>query len=65
MNKEGFEPGDTVRNKRNGRTGRVISRNRPIDGHVYAVQIQYFDDGKRPKTQSIETEKLESYSPGR
>lgn len=54
-----FEVGDRIRNKRNGRIGKVLARNAPIDGHVYAVQVLYDDDGKRPRTQAITTVKLE------
>lgn len=53
-----FEIGDRIRNKRNDRVGEVISRNAPIDGHVYAVNVRY-DDNHRPRTQAIITEKLE------
>jgi hypothetical protein len=52
------EIGSRITNTRNGRTGKIISRNAPIGGKVYAVQVQYDNDGKSPRTQSIETRKL-------
>jgi hypothetical protein len=58
-----FEVGDRIRNTRNGRIGVVTGRNAPIDGHVYAASVRYDEDGKRPKTQAILTEKLALHQP--
>jgi hypothetical protein len=55
-----IEVGDLVYykdSKGRERTGKIISRNAPIEGHVYAAQVQ-FDDGLTPRTQSMKTEKL-------